>query len=118
LAARTQSYTRATSTRGRSNSRATLAVVLGIVSAVAIPLAIWLAQRMEGAEPVDAAWAIPIAAICAVAALVFVRGARRSVRSSSRVLLAARVFAVTGICLVLSSALAVAIYEFLVWKEN
>lgn len=73
---------------------------------------------MDGAELIDAAWAIPVAAVCAVTALVFVRGARRSIRSSSRVLMAARVFAVTGMCLALSSALAVGIYEFLVWKEN
>jgi hypothetical protein len=62
----------------------------------------------------DAAWAIPVAAICAVAALVLGRGSR----GGSRLLLAAHVLAVTGICLALSSALAVGIYEFLVWKEN
>jgi hypothetical protein len=128
LAARTQTYTApskgAAPTRERSNSRATLAVLLGIVAVVAIPLAIWLTRRLEGLVLLDAAWAIPVAAIAAVASLMFARGARGVVSRSleqaggSRRLLAARVLAVTGICLALSSALAVGIYAFLVWKES
>ena len=72
----------------------------------------------------DAAWAIPVAAVAAVASLMFARGGRASRNRTleqaggSRRLLAARVLAVTGICLALSSALAVGIYEFLVWKET
>lgn len=81
---------------------------------LAIPLAIEATRRMTGAVLLDAAWAIPVAAVAAVGALMFERGAR----GGSRLLLAARVLAVTGICLALSSALAVGIYEFLVWKEN
>ena len=80
---------------------------------VAIPLAIELTRKVSGASLVDAAWAIPIAAAAAVASLVFVRG-----ESVSRRLTAARVLAVTAICLALSSALAVGIYEFLLWKEG
>ena len=71
----------------------------------------------------DAAWAIPVA---------LSQPSRRSCSSGehgaapadastsrrSRRLMAARVLAVTGICLALSSALSVGIYEFLVWKET
>lgn len=69
---------------------------------------------MTGAVLLDAVWAIPVAAVAAVGALIFGRGSR----GGSRLLLAARVLAITGICLALSSALAVGIYEFLVWKES
>ena len=72
----------------------------------------------------DAVWAIPVAAVAAVASLMFERGARgvasRTLERAggSRRLMAARVLAVTGICLTLSSSLAVGIYEFLLWKES
>jgi hypothetical protein len=120
LAARTHSYTQT----GRSNHRATLAVLCGLAAVIAIPLAIELTRRMAGAVLLDAAWAIPVAAVAAAASLMFARGARGVISRTferaggSRRLMAARVFAVTGICLTLSSALAVAIYEFLVWKEH
>jgi hypothetical protein len=81
---------------------------------VAIPLAIEATRRMTDTVLLDAAWAIPVAAIAAVGALMLGRGSR----GGSRLFLAARVLAVTGICLALSSALAVGIYEFLVWKES
>ena len=83
---------------------------------IAIPVAIELTRRVTGALLLDAAWAIPVAAMAAVASLAFERGARGVL--GSRRLTAARVFAVTGLCLALSSSLAVGIYEFLLWKEN
>jgi hypothetical protein len=124
LAARTQSYTQAASNPRRSNYRATLAVLCGLVAVVAIPLAIEVTRKKTGAVLLDAAWAIPVAAVAAAATLMLERGARGSgdrtdgQAGGSRRLMAARVLAVTGICLVLSSSLAVGIYEFLVWKET
>ena len=127
MAARTHTYTAPTgavSNRERSNHRATLAVVFGVVAVIAIPLGIELTRKVSGAVLLDAAWAIPVAAIAAVASLMFARGGRgvasRSLEQSggSRRLMAARVLAITGICIALSSAIAVGIYEFLVWKET
>jgi ABC-type sugar transport system permease subunit len=124
LAARTHAYTQAASNGGRSNHRATLAVLCGLAAAIAVPLAIELTRRVAGVVLLDAAWAIPVAAVAAVASLMFERGARGVVSRTleqaggSRRLMAARVFAVTGICFTLSSALAVGIYEFLLWKES
>ena len=92
---------------------------------IAIPLAIEVTRHRTGAVILDAAWAIPVAAVAAFAALSFERGARRVANrtlgqagGARRRIMAARVLAVTGICLVLSSSLAVGIYEFLVWKET
>ena len=89
-----------------------------------IPLAIYVTRRVSGAVVLDAAWAIPVAAVLAVASLMLERGARRRASRTleqsggSRRLIAARMLAITGICLALSSALSVGIYEFLVWKET
>jgi hypothetical protein len=94
------------------------------VAVIAIPLAIALTHRVAGVVLLDAAWAIPVAALAAVASLMLARRGRgdanRTLEPSgaSRRLMTARVLAVTGICLALSSALAVGIYEFLVWKET
>ena len=128
MAARTHTY--AARSRGsasderRSNHRATLALVCGFAAAIVIPLAIYVTRRVSGAVVLDAAWAIPVAAVLAVASLMLERGARRRASRTleqsggSRRLIAARVLAITGICLALSSALSVGIYEFLVWKET
>ena len=134
MAARTHTYTAPSpgseSKRGaaakdrRSNPRATLAVLCGLVAVITIPLAIEVTRKKTGAVLLDAAWGIPVAAAAAVAALILEQGARRVVdrslgkASGSRRVKAARVLAVTGICLVLSSSLAVGIYEFLIWKES
>jgi hypothetical protein len=114
LAARTHSYAQSR----RSSSRPALAILFGIAAVVVIPLAIELTRRDTRLVLLDAAWAIPVAALLAVASLLFARGARGMVRSSSRKLFTARILAVSGICLVLSSALAVGIYEFLLWRES
>lgn len=113
MATRTHTYAQAPASRGRSSARATLALVFGFAAAIAVPLAIELTRKVAGAVLLDAVWAIPVAAVAAVASLIAVRGAR-----GSRLLTAARVLAVTGICFALSSSLAVGIYEFLVWKER
>jgi hypothetical protein len=128
LATRTYTYTPpsrgAASKEGRSNLRATLAVLCGVVAVIAIPLAIELTRKMSGAVLLDAAWAIPVAAVAAFASLMFARGARGVVDRTlgrgrgSRRITAARVLAVAGICLILSSSIAVGLYEFLVWKET
>jgi hypothetical protein len=109
LAARTHTYERPS----RSSYRATLALLCGVVGVLAIPVAIELTRKVSGAELIDAAWGIPVAAAAAVGSLLFARG-----ESTSRRLTAARVLAVTTICLALSSGLAVGIYEFLLWKEG
>ena len=118
MAARTHSYTQAAPSRERSNARATLAILCGLAAVIAIPLAIELTRKLAGAVLLDAAWAIPVAAIGGVASLMLERGARGAVTRGPRLLLAARVLAVTAICLTLSSALAVGVYEFLLWKEG
>ena len=91
-----------------------LAAFFGFAAAIVVPLAIELTRKVHGADLLDAVWAIPVAGVAAVASFVLARGAARG----SRFLTAARVLAITGICLTLSSALAVGIYEYLLHIEK
>ena len=97
----------------RPNHRASLALLAALAGVLAVPVAVVLSRQTGRIHLLDAVWAIPVAAVAAVASLMFERGAR-----GSRLLTTARVLAVTGICFALSSSLAVGIYEFLVWKER
>jgi hypothetical protein len=99
-------------------------VLFGLVSVAAIPVGIELTRKIHGGVLLDSVWAIPVAAAGAILSILFARGAGGAIArtleqtgGSSRLRLA-RGLAVTGICLTLSSALAVGIYEFLLWKEH
>ncbi len=112
MAARVHSYAE----RKRSNHRATLAVLFGIVAALAVPVGIEITRKISSAVLLDAAYAIPVAALAAVASIFFGRGAR-AVRGSRR-LLAGRILAVTGVCFALSGTIAVVLYEILLRLEH
>jgi hypothetical protein len=107
-----------------SNHRASLAVLLGLLGVVAVPAGIVVARQTAGVSLIDAAWAIPAAAACAVAALLFGRGARGRIRwtleragGAGRIRIG-RVLAVAGICVALSASIAVGFYELLLRLEN
>jgi hypothetical protein len=107
-----------------SNHRASLALVAGLLGTVAVPGAIALARQTAGINLLDAAWGIPVAAVCGAAALLFVRGARGRIRATleraggaSRIR-AGRILGVAGICFALSGTIAVAVYEVLLRLEK
>jgi hypothetical protein len=108
----------------RSNHRASLALICGFLAAVVIPVAIELTRKIPGAALLDAAWAIPVAAVAATASLLFARGARGAIARTleqaggSMRLRVGRILAVTGICLTLSASLAVGLYELLLRLEH
>jgi hypothetical protein len=107
-----------------SNHRASLAVLLGLLAVVAVPAGVVVARQTAGVSLIDAAWAIPVAAACAIAALLFSRGARGRLRwTLERAGGAGRIrlgqgLAVAGICLALSASIAVGFYELLLRLEN
>ena len=121
MAVRIQTYARQPR---RLNHRATLAVVCGLLSAVLIPLAVELTRTVPGAELLDAVWAIPLAAMLAVAALMFERGARgvlvRTLEQAGGTtrLRIARILIVAGVCFTLSASIAVGLYELLLRLEH
>ena len=89
----------------RPNYRAFLAFLFGAVAAVVIPVAIELTRKVPGAVLLDAAWAIPVAALAAMASLLFARGARGAIARTlertggSTWIRLGRILAVAGICL-------------------
>jgi hypothetical protein len=108
----------------RVNFRAWLAFLFGLVALAAIPVAIELTRKISGASLLDAAWAIPIAAGCAIVSLLFARGARGEIaRTLGPVggagwIRVGRILAVAGICVMLSASIAVGLYELLLHLEH
>jgi len=91
---------------------------------LAVPAAVALAWRTAGVGLLDASFAIPLAAVCGLAALLFVRGARGQIRwtleragGAGRIRLG-RILAVVGICVALSASIAVGFYELLLRLEG
>ena len=99
-------------------------MLLGLVAVAAVPIGIALARRTARVELIDAAWAVPVAAACGVAALLFVRGARGRMRrtleragGAGRMRIG-RILGVAGICLAVSAGIAVGFYELLLRLEG
>jgi len=107
-----------------SNHRASFAVLVGLVAAIAVPGAIVMARQTGGIQLLDAAWAIPVAALSGVLALLFVRGARGRMRETleraggTGRIRTAKILAIAGICFALSGSIAVGLYEVLLRLEK
>jgi len=114
---------KSTGRRG-GNPRASLSAALGLLAVVSLPLAVYLTRKLPGAELLDAAWAIPVAFACGLAALLFARGARGTIaRTLERAggtarIRASRILAVAGISVALSASIAVGFYELLLRLES
>ena len=89
-----------------------------------MPAGVILSSRLAGVTLVDAAWAVPVAAAGGVVALLFARGAhgriqrtleRAGGRGRAR---AGRILGIAAICIALSGAIAVGVYELLVRLEH
>jgi len=113
-----------TASSSRRNGRATLALVTGLVALLAVPVAIALARRTHKIVLLDAAYAIPVAIVFAVLALLFARGAQGRIRRTleraggrSRLRWGRRL-AVAGIALALAASIAVGFYELLLRLEG
>jgi hypothetical protein len=98
--------------------------VLGGIAALAVPVGIVLARESTGVSLLTASWAVPIAAVCAVVALLLARGARTQIRvtleraGGQGRTRAAVYLAIAGISFALSGAIAVGFYELLLRLEG
>jgi len=107
-----------------SNHRASLAALFGLVAVLAVPAGVAFAHQTAGVSLLDAAYAIPVAAVAGVAALLFARGAAGRIRRTlaraggagrARV---GRILGVAGICCALSGSIAIGFYELLLRLEH
>ena len=110
--------------RPSSNHRASLALIFGLLAVLAVPAAVVISRQTAGVQLLDAVWAIPFAAGCGIAALLFARGARGRIRRKleraggrGRARLAI-VLAVAGICFAVAGAISVGLYELLLRLEG
>jgi len=107
-----------------SNHRASFAVLVGLIATVAVPGTIIVARETGRIVLLDAAWAIPVAAVGGILALLFVRGARGRIRETleraggAGRIRAAKILAIAGICFALSGSIAVGLYELLLRLEK
>lgn len=108
----------------RANHRASVAVLLGVVAVVVIPVGIELTRHFPGVALIEAAWGIPVAVVAGVAALLFARGARGAIARTlersggSRRIRLGRVLAVAGISIGLAATISVVVYEALLRLER
>jgi hypothetical protein len=107
-----------------SNHRASLALVLGLAAVAAVPAGVALSRQTAGVRLLDAVWAIPVAALCGLAALLFARGAGGRIRWTleragglGRIRVG-RLLGIAGICVALSASIAVGFYELLLRLEG
>jgi hypothetical protein len=103
----------------RGNAPAGWSALLGVLAALAMPLAIIGTRYSSSYELLQAGFAIPLAAGLGIAAVVLARKARRYEQATlgrvggakwGRV---GRLLGILGICMAASATIAVAVYELL-----
>jgi hypothetical protein len=105
--------------RTRSSRSTSGAVLLGAIGVAAVPAAVAYSRWSSTFSLIDAAWLIPLAAICSLGAMARVRGTAGHVRfTRAGGVRAARILALAGICITLSASIAVGFYELLLRLEG
>ena len=90
-----------------------------MISAAALPVGITLSRELRRVELLDAAFAIPVAAVFGLTAVLLARGARRRIERTigrvggERSAAAGRALGVLALCMAASATIAVALYEVL-----
>ena len=105
------------------NTRAAWSVVLGLLAAVTLPVAIAATRYSKSYELLHAGFAIPVAVVFGIAAVVLARKAHALERATlgkaggSGAARAGRLLGILGLCMAASATIAVAVYELLVAIE-
>ena len=107
------------SSKRAPNARARLSLLSGLISAAALPVGIALARELRRLELLDAAFAIPVAALFGLVAVLLARSARRRIERTigrvggERSAGLGRALGILGLCTAVSGTIAVALYEVL-----
>lgn len=95
-------------------------MLLGLLAVAALPIGVEITREAKTLELIDAAAAIPVAALAGIASILLARGARRRVERTigrvggERLAVLGRVLGVLGVCLAVAGAVAIGVYEVLV----
>jgi hypothetical protein len=107
-----------------SRARARVALLLGLLGLLTLPAAVEVAARSKRIGLLDAAYAIPLALLLGLVALVMARRARHNLRwlqlreGGTGVASAALIVAVLVVCLALAAALSVGFYGLVVIYQH
>jgi len=99
--------------------RAAWSVVLGVISTVTLPVAILGTRYSASYDLLHAAYAIPLAVLTGIAALMLARKARALDRATlegvkgGRAATWGRVLGILGLCLAASATISIAVYGVL-----
>jgi ABC-type Fe3+ transport system permease subunit len=108
----------------RGSGAAWASLVAGVASVLTLPVAIYATRYVESYDLIDAAYAIPVAAILGVAAIAFSRRSRResSIRlggaSPGGLAGAGRLLGIAGVCIALAGVVSLAVYGLLEYAGN
>jgi hypothetical protein len=107
-----------------SRARARLALLLGLLGLLTLPAAVEVAARSKRIGLLDAAYAVPVAFLLGLVALVMARRARCNLRwlqlreGGTGVASAAVAIAAVALCLAVAAALSVGFYGLVVLYQH
>jgi hypothetical protein len=99
-------------------------LLLGLAGLVALPAGVEVSRRSPRVELLDAAYAIPLAFLCGLVALIMARRARENLRwlrlreGGTGVASAAVVIGLVTVCLAVTAALSVGFYELVLLYQH
>ena len=107
-----------------SNTRAWISILLGLAGVLTLPAAVELARRSRRVALLDAAYAVPLAFLLGLVALLMARRARENIRrlrlrrGGTGVASAGLILGLLAVCLALAAALSVGFYEAWLFYEH
>jgi hypothetical protein len=107
-----------------SRVRAWVALVLGVTGVLTLPAAVDAARRSERVALLDAAYAIPLAFLLGLVAVIMARRARNNLRwlrlreGGTAVASTAVVLGMLALCLAVTAALSVGFYELVLLYQR
>ena len=104
--------------------RAWLALLLGLAGLLTLPVAVEVTRRSGRLALLDAGFAIPLALVLSLVALIMARRARENLRwfslrdGATGLASAAVIVGLVGLCLALTAALSVGFYELVLLYQR
>jgi hypothetical protein len=101
-----------------------VALLLGVAGLLTLPVAVEVTRRSGRLALLDADFAIPLAFVLSLVALIMARRARQNLRwfrlqqGGTGVASAAAIIGLVGLCLALTAALSVGFYELVVLYQR